>query len=172
MGCLDIVRVSDAMVPPADNQSKQHTLSTLPSQHWASLLLRPADVGSVGGYNVGYNECYRITDFATSLGCLDIVHHTYVAAAAETGTNISEVMVPPANDTILDPIVDLPKSHVNDVPLSTIATASVDVAISTSLSESMVPPDVRLYSSFSTLGIIIIEACRCGERWWVQCWVQ
>ena len=43
-GCLDIARVSEAMVPPADNQSKQHTFSTPLSHHWATLLLRPADV--------------------------------------------------------------------------------------------------------------------------------
>ena len=53
-------------------------------------------------------------------------------------------MVPPAYKTTLDSIVDLPNPHVNYVPLSTITTAYADVAISTSVSESMVPPDVRL----------------------------
>ena len=81
LGRLDIVRVSDDMVPPADNQSKQHTLSNLPSHHWATLSLRRADMGGVGGYDVEYNECYCTTDFATSPGRLDIVHHTHVAAA-------------------------------------------------------------------------------------------
>ena len=49
---LDIARVSDAMVPPDDDQSKQHTLSTNTSHNQASLSLRPADVGSIGGYDV------------------------------------------------------------------------------------------------------------------------
>ena len=55
--CQDIACVSDAIVPPAHNQSKQHTLSTPPSHHPATLSLRPADVGSIGCYDVGYNEC-------------------------------------------------------------------------------------------------------------------
>ena len=48
-GRLDIARVFDDMVPTADNQSKQHTLSNLPSHHWATLSLRHADMGGVGG---------------------------------------------------------------------------------------------------------------------------
>ena len=36
--------ISDAVVPPADNQSKQHTSSTPPSHHQATLLLRPSDI--------------------------------------------------------------------------------------------------------------------------------
>ena len=80
-GRLDIARVFDDMVPTADNQSKQHTLSNIPSHHWATLSMRRADVGGVGGYDVEYNECYCTTDFATSPGRLDIVHHTHVAAA-------------------------------------------------------------------------------------------
>ena len=55
--------VSDAMVPNADYQSKQHTLSIPLTHHWETLLLRPADVGSVGGYKVGYNECSCTTNF-------------------------------------------------------------------------------------------------------------
>ena len=96
--------------------------------------MRSADVGSVVGYDVGYDEYYRTTDFSTSPGRLDIVYHTHVAAAEATGTNISEAMVLPVDDTTLDPIVELLNSHVNDVPLSTIATASADAAISTSVS--------------------------------------
>ena len=56
----------------------------------------PADVGSVGGYNVGYNECSRTTHFVTAPGRLDIA----------IGTSVSEAMVPP------------------DVRLSTTTTAS------------------------------------------------
>ena len=47
--------VSDAMVPPADNQSKQHTSLTFPYHHWATLLFRPADIGRVAEYKVVYN---------------------------------------------------------------------------------------------------------------------
>ena len=101
-------------------------------------------MGRVGGYNVGYDECYHTTDFVTTPGRLDIAHHTHVADAVATGKNVSESMVPPADATTLDPLVELPNSHVNDVPLSTIATASADVAICTSVSEAMVPPDVRI----------------------------
>ena len=72
-GRLDIVRVLDAMVPPDDDQSKQHTLLTPTSYHRATLLLRPADVGNVCGYDVGYDECARTTNFATASGRLDIV---------------------------------------------------------------------------------------------------
>ena len=46
---------------------------TPPSHHWATLLLRPADVESVGGYDVGYDECSRTTDFLTAPGRLYIV---------------------------------------------------------------------------------------------------
>ena len=141
--CLDIARVFDAMVPPADDQSKQHTLSTTTSHHQEKFLLRPADVGIVEGDDVGYYECYHTTKFVTAPGRLYIVHHTHVAATAATGKNVSESMVPPTDYTTMDPIVDLPNSHVNDVPLSTIATASEDAAIGTSVSEAMVTPDVR-----------------------------
>ena len=58
--------VSGDMVPPSDNQSKQHTLSVPLTHHWETLLLRPADVGSVGGYDVGYDECACTTDFVTA----------------------------------------------------------------------------------------------------------
>ena len=72
-GRLDIVRVFDAMVPPADYQPNKHTLLTLPSDYRATLALRPADVGSVGGYDFGYDECFCTTDFATATGRLYIV---------------------------------------------------------------------------------------------------
>ena len=101
-------------------------------------------MGSAGGDDVGYDECSCTTNFVTAPGRLDITHHTHVAAAAATGTNVSEAMVPPADDTTLDPIVDHPESHINDVPLSNTATASVDASIGTSVSKDMVPPDVRL----------------------------
>ena len=67
---LDIVRVSDAMVTLADYQSRQHTFSMPPSHHRATLLLRPEDVGSVGGYYVGYDECSCTTNFTTAPGCI------------------------------------------------------------------------------------------------------
>ena len=44
----------------------------------------------------------RTTDFATSLGRLDIARHAHVAADAATGTIFSEAMVPPADETTLD----------------------------------------------------------------------
>ena len=141
---LDISRVSDAMVPPDDDQSKQHTLSTDPSHNRATLSLRPADVGSIGGYDVGYDECSRTTEFVTAPGRLDIAHHTHVSAAAATVTNVSEARVLPTDDTTLDPIVDHSNSHANDVPLSTIIKTSADAAIVTSVYEGMVPPDVRI----------------------------
>ena len=50
---LDIAHVSDAMVPPADYQSKQDTLSMPTSHHWATISLRRADIGGIGGYDVG-----------------------------------------------------------------------------------------------------------------------
>ena len=56
-----------------------------PSKYQATLLLRPADVGSVGGYGVGYNDCSHTTDFVTAPGRLDIVR-------------VSNAMVPPAGD--------------------------------------------------------------------------
>ena len=46
--------------------------------------------------------------------------------------------------SVAEEIVDLSNSHVNDVPLSNIATASADAAIGTSVSKAMFPPDVRL----------------------------
>ena len=52
-GRLNIARVSDAMVPPAEDQSKQHTFSMPPSHHRRTLSLRRADVRSAGGYDVG-----------------------------------------------------------------------------------------------------------------------
>ena len=82
---LDIIRVSNAMVPPADNQPKQHILSMPPSHHWETLSLRCADVWNVGGYDVGYNECFCTTDFATALVRL------YIA-------RVSDAMVPPPGD--------------------------------------------------------------------------
>ena len=154
-GHLDIVRVLDAMVPPDDDQSKQHTLLTPTSHHRATLLLRPADVGSVEGDYVGYDECYRTTDFENAPGRLDIADHTHVAAAAATGKNVFEAMVPPADYTTLDPFVDLPNSQFNDVPLSTIATESVDEEIETSVSKAMVPPDVRISTTATASAAVV-----------------
>ena len=68
------------------------------------------------------------------------MHHTHVADTTATGKLFSEAMVPPEDYTTLDPIVDLPNSHVNDVSLSTIATASENAEIGTSVSEAVVPP--------------------------------
>ena len=76
------MRVSDTIFPPVDNQSKQHTLSMPSSHHWATLSLRSADLGSIGGYDVGYEVCSRTTDFATAPGRLYIAH-------------VSDTMVPP-----------------------------------------------------------------------------
>ena len=59
-------------------------------------------------------------------------------------------MVPLAYNTTLDYIVDLPNPHVNDVPLSTIATSYADAAIGTSVSESMVHPDIWLSTVATT----------------------
>ena len=73
------------MVPPADDKSKQHTLSTPPSHHWATISLRPADVGSVGCYNVGYDECSCTTNFETAPGRLYIMR-------------VSDAMFPPSDD--------------------------------------------------------------------------
>ena len=42
-------------------------------------------MGSVGGYNVGYNECSRTTHFVTAPGRLDIAR-------------VSNAMVPPTDD--------------------------------------------------------------------------
>ena len=53
-------------------QSEQHTLFTPSSRHWATLYLSPADVGSVGAYDIGYNECSCTTNFATAPGRQDI----------------------------------------------------------------------------------------------------
>ena len=52
-------------------QSKQHTLSTPPTHHRATLSLKPAYMGNVGGYYVGYDECSRTTNFVTAPGRLD-----------------------------------------------------------------------------------------------------
>ena len=52
-GRLDIMRVSDAMVPTEYDKSKQHTFSMPSSHHLATLSLKRADVGSVGCYEVG-----------------------------------------------------------------------------------------------------------------------
>ena len=84
-GSLDIVRVSNAMVPSVDNQPKQHTVSMPPSHHSTTSSLRCAEMGRVGGYDVGYNECFCTTDFATALGRLDIAH-------------VSNTMVPSTED--------------------------------------------------------------------------
>ena len=59
-------------------------------------------------------------------------------------------MVPPAYNTTLDSIVDLPNPHVNDVLLSTIATSYTDAAIGTSVSETMVHPDIWLSTVATT----------------------
>ena len=75
--------VSDAMVPPSDDQIKTHTLSMPTSHHRATLLLRHADVGRFGGYDVGYDECAHTNDFVTALGRLDIAR-------------VYDSMVPPA----------------------------------------------------------------------------
>ena len=53
LGRLDIVRVSNAMIPPADNQPKQHKFSMPTSCHHSTSSLRRADVGSIGGYDIG-----------------------------------------------------------------------------------------------------------------------
>ena len=119
-------------------------------------------MGRVGGYNVGYDECYHTTDFVTTPGRLDIAHHTHVADAVATGKNVSESIVPPADATTLDPLVELPNSHVNDVPLSTIATASEDAAIGTSVSEAMVTPDVR-HSTITTASASVVNGPSVSE---------
>ena len=66
---------TDFVTPPGRldiAQSKQHTFSTPPTHHWATLSLRPADVGSIGEYDIGYDECFHTTDFATAPGRLYI----------------------------------------------------------------------------------------------------
>ena len=54
-GSLDIACVFNDMVPTADNQPKQHTFSMPTSRHSSTSSLRRADVGSVGGYDIGYD---------------------------------------------------------------------------------------------------------------------
>ena len=98
-------------------------------------------MGSVGGDDIGYGEFSRTTDFLTAPGRIYIAHHTHVAAAAAAGTNFYEAMVPTADYTTMDPFVDLPKSHVNDVLLFTITTSYEDAAIGTSVSKAMVSPE-------------------------------
>ena len=104
--------VSDAMVPPADYQSKQHTLLIPLTHHWETLLLRPADGGSVGGYKVGYDECACTTNFATAPGRLDI-------------SRVSDAMVPPADDQPKQHTLLMPPSHHR----ATISLRHADVGI-------------------------------------------
>ena len=97
-GCLDIANVFDAMVPHADYQPKEHTLLTPSSHHRAILALRPSDMGIVGGYEVGYDDCSRTTDFATAPGCL------YIA-------RVSNDIAPPDDNQSKQHTLSTPPSH-------------------------------------------------------------
>ena len=64
------------------------------------------------------------TDFANAPGRLDIARHTHVAADAETGTNVSEAMVPHADDITMDPTAVTPSGGVFITSASTIDFAT------------------------------------------------
>ena len=68
-------------------QSTQHKLPMPPTHHQETLSLRPADVGRIGCYEVGQNECSLTTNFATAPGRLDIAR-------------VSDDMVPPADNQL------------------------------------------------------------------------
>ena len=129
-----------------------HPITLLDSSNMVSLWITRQR--SVVNKTSNAKSPVRTTNFATATSRLDIVRHTHVAAAVATGTNVSESMVPPEEDTNLYPIMDLTNSHTKDVPLSTISTAFVDAAIGTSVYKAMVPPDVRL-STIATASVAV-----------------
>ena len=52
----------------------------------------------------------------------------------ESNAVLADVVSAEKTKSVAEEIVDLPNSHINDVPLFTIAAASADVAIGTSVS--------------------------------------
>ena len=124
------------MVPPTDDTT-----------------LYPTAVTTSGGVFI---TSASTTEFATGSGCLYIAcctadtaltsNRSYMASLSlEESNAILAATVSAANTKIVaEEIVDLPNYHVNYVLISTIATASTDAVISTSVSEAMVPPDFRI----------------------------
>ena len=128
-----------------------------------NTILDPTAVTPAGGVFITSSGTIN---FATQSGCLDIARRTTATALAynrsymaslssEESNAVLDAAVSAANtQNVAEEIVDLPNSHVNDEPLSTIATASADAAIGTSFSRDMVPPGVRR-SAIATASVVV-----------------
>ena len=76
--------------------------------HGVRSSLRVASQRSVSNNTSNAKSPARTTNFATAPVRLDIARHAHVADAVATSTNSSESMVPPVDDTTLDPTAVTP----------------------------------------------------------------